>query len=333
MKPEHNSTMKARNQKLEAKKKLSYADIVSRKEKRSCDLPAVINRWEAAVSNWEYERKVHSKIGLLINQRYEVLLKINFGTFGSIYSATDTFTGKKVALKFVTRLIEHKNFQLRHEYGVYNVLKNIFGFPKVYWFGTEFDHEILVMQLLGPSLAQLYKYCDYSFTSETITEIGQQMLDRLRILHLNGYIHCDVKPHNFLMGINDDEETCYLVDYGLARCYRSNDEIRSHISLEGGRRSVGTVKYASINNHEGCTLSRRDDLESLGYVLIEFINRTLPWSMQKSNALKRKFRSRKLSVNKIKAMKKETDWGLTCPRMAKWMNYCFQLGFEDDVRN
>ncbi|VDN27087.1 unnamed protein product [Gongylonema pulchrum] len=96
----------------------------------------------------------------------------------------------------------------------------VIGIPEVYWYGIEFDYQLLVMQLLGPSLAQLYNYCDRWFTVETIKKIGEQMLLRLRSLHSRGYVHRDLKPENFLMGIDEDEETCYLIDFGLARCYR-----------------------------------------------------------------------------------------------------------------
>ncbi|VDM96486.1 unnamed protein product [Thelazia callipaeda] len=326
---------------------------------------SAVNLEVAAVKNKTCEMNKPRTIVSLINNRYEVLDNINFGGYGFIFTARDTFTGKKVAVKLISSSVASANVYLQHEYEVYNAMKGEFGVPEVYWSGTEFNHEILVMQLLGPSLSQLHKYCNRNFSDEdksylrvgniacsdfykamiwrgerillsysqifwiTISQIGQQMLHRLQILHSSGFVHRDVKPDNYLMGIGDDEEKCYLIDYGLAQRYISDDEARIHIAFEKERRLIGTTTYASINSHKGYTLSRRDDLESLGYILIEFINRSLPWIREQKTLLRKAKSARKQVFSLVRAMKEGIKWGSVCPKMADWMEYCSKLGFDE----
>uniref|UniRef100_A0A0N5AG96 non-specific serine/threonine protein kinase n=1 Tax=Syphacia muris TaxID=451379 RepID=A0A0N5AG96_9BILA len=106
------------------------------------------------------------------------------------------------------------------------------------------------------------------------------MFLRIRSLHLRGLIHGDIKPNNFLMGIGPCQHICFLVDFGLTKAFRIRDGNKwRHISFKKGNGLIGTAKYASVNSHNGWELSRRDDLESLGYVIIELINQELPWKV------------------------------------------------------
>uniref|UniRef100_A0A0M3IFU5 Protein kinase domain-containing protein n=1 Tax=Ascaris lumbricoides TaxID=6252 RepID=A0A0M3IFU5_ASCLU len=110
--------------------------------------------------------------------------------------------------------------------------------------------------------------------------------------------------------------------------FRDGDGTLRHIPFRKGKNLVGTAKYASLNSHNGLELSRRDDLESLGYIIVEFINRELPWKEQRSKA---RFRTKQQSYNRIRNIKEQTDWSTLCPRMAEWIRYCRQLEFPDDV--
>lgn len=155
------------------------------------------------------------------------------------------------------------------------------------------------------------------------------MLHRIRHLHLRGFIHRDVKPENFLMGLSHNEITCYLIDFGLARRYRfrhPDDRTLRHIPFRRGRSFIGTAKYSSTNSHRNVELSRRDDLESLGYVIIELINGHLPWR----NICRRNQANKHLTYQKIKAAKEQVNWKEACPSMFEYMKYCRELQFAEE---
>jgi len=149
------------------------------------------------------------------------------------------------------------------------------GIPKCYFFGTENNYNIMVMDVLGPSLEDLFKYCGMRLKLKTVLWLAEQMIQRVEYLHSRKFLHRDIKPDNFLMGTYDNRNTVYIIDFGLAKKYiQKNGE---HIELKEGKSLTGTARYASINTHEGLEQSRRDDLESLGYVFMYFLRGKLPW--------------------------------------------------------
>ena len=157
-------------------------------------------------------------------------------------------------------------------------LINIFiaGIPQVYYSGTEGDYNVLVMELLGPNLEELKVYCEGKINLQTTLRLAVQIIDRLEHVHSNSYIHRDLKPNNFLIGRGSRLNTIYLVDFGLARSYRDKGT-GAHIIFKDKNQIVGTIAFASINAHYGVEQSRRDDMESLGYVLIYLLRGFLPW--------------------------------------------------------
>ncbi len=94
------------------------------------------------------------------------------------------------------------------------------GIPAFKWFGTEGDYNVLVTQRLGPSLYELHKSCGYRFSLKTTLLLAIQMIDRLEYFHSKSYLHRDVKPDNFLMGMGSEKHICYIIDYGLAKKYQ-----------------------------------------------------------------------------------------------------------------
>uniref|UniRef100_A0A1I7XJG4 non-specific serine/threonine protein kinase n=1 Tax=Heterorhabditis bacteriophora TaxID=37862 RepID=A0A1I7XJG4_HETBA len=209
----------------------------------------------------------------------------------------------------------------------------------------------MVMEILGPSLENIFTYCSNQFRHEmfiiyydslqSIYQLGTQMLDRVEHLHSRGFIHRDLKPENFLMGVGANESICYLIDFGLARRYRSINDINlfkelllryrdgeslTHVPYRKGKNLVGTAKYASLNSHNGIELSRRDDLESLAYILLEFITGDLPWKEPRNRA---RFRTKQQSYNRIRAMKEQMDWDKVCPALSQWVADVRALEFAD----
>jgi serine/threonine protein kinase len=134
----------------------------------------------------------------------------------------------------------------------------------------------MVMEFLGPSLADLFMYKNKKFNLTTICLIGLQMIQRIELMHEKGFIHRDIKPENFVIGLNEKSHTVYIIDFGLSRRYKDKNT-GQHIPYRENRHLVGTARYASINAHLGIEQSRRDDIESIGYALVYFYLGRLPW--------------------------------------------------------
>ena len=145
------------------------------------------------------------------------------------------------------------------------------------------------MDLLGPSLEDLFNKCGRKFSLKTVLQIADQMLERVDTLHSRHLIHRDIKPANFVVGIGEQGSSVFCVDFGLSKRYRHPKTLQ-HIPHRDGRSLTGTPRYASINNHLGVEQSRRDDLESIGYVLVYFIKGTLPWQGLKAKNPQKKYR-------------------------------------------
>ena len=131
------------------------------------------------------------------------------------------------------------------------------------------------MELLNPSLEDLFEECGRNYSLKTILSLGDQMLCRIEFLHSCHLIHRDIKPDNFLMGRYNNNSIVYICDFGLCKKFREQNG--KHIPFKEGKSLIGTVRYASINSHLGYEQSRRDDLESLAYSLIYFSKGSLPW--------------------------------------------------------
>ena len=198
--------------------------------------------------------------------------------------------------------------------------------PNLRWYGThEAGYNVMVTDLLGPNLEDLFNFCQRSFSLRTVLLLADQMINRLEYMHNKSFIHRDMKPDNFLMGTGKQCNKVYLIDYGLAKKYRDL-RTRVHIPYKEGKSLTGTARYASINAHLGVEQSRRDDLESLGYVLMYFVRGFLPWQGLKAATKKQKY-------ERISEKKMSTPVDVLCKgyplEFNDYLNYCRGLRFDD----
>ncbi|KAI7951619.1 hypothetical protein MJO28_007303 [Puccinia striiformis f. sp. tritici] len=209
--------------------------------------------------------------------RYRLGKKIGSGSFGDLYLAYDTQAREEVAIK-LEKIGEHHQY-LRHELEVYRRFGDSFrsGIPDIKWYGVLHGLNALVMELLGPSLEDLFNYCHRIFSLKTVLLIAVQVLCRLASLHTCGYVHRDVKPENFVIGRGQRKSQVYMIDFGLAKHYRDPATHEHYGFISGKEKMAGTIRYASLNNHRGLEQTRRDDLVALGYMLIYFLKGRLPW--------------------------------------------------------
>ena len=232
-------------------------------------------------------------INKIFFNKYRCIKKIGEGSFGMIYKCE--YNGNTYALKFEDRL-KGQNL-LENEATIMSYLKGP-NIPSTISFGYSGNYNILVMQLLGKSLEDLFE--EYKqFSIKTVCQLAIQMLTVLEYIHNKHIIHRDIKPDNFVMGADNLSYILYLLDFGLAKKYRSSTTLQQY-PMVNKKRLTGTARYASINALRGYEQSRRDDLEAVGYVLMYFLRGSLPWQgLQAKNKEERykKILQRKIDTN------------------------------------
>ncbi|CAN1785685.1 Casein kinase 1-like protein 1 [Linum perenne] len=199
------------------------------------------------------------------------------------------------------------------------------GIPNVRWFGVEGEYNVLVMDLLGPSLEDLFNFCSRKLSLKTVLMLADQMINRVEFVHSKSFLHRDIKPDNFLMGLGRRANQVYVIDFGLAKKYRDTSTHR-HIPYRENKNLTGTARYASMNTHLGIEQSRRDDLESLGYLFMYFLRGSLPWQGLRAGNKKQKY-------DKISEKKVSTSIEALCrgypTEFASYFHYCRSLRFDD----
>ena len=315
------------NEEKKRKKKKKKRDKKSKKKKEEEE------EKEKAAKKKLTKKSVFSNEQFIINGNYNLIKMLGFGAFGEIHLAYDTAQKQLRAIKF--EIASHKNPQLKHEFSILEQLnkvesgkssQDIIGIPKVYGFDRmENKYNYMIMDFLGPSISDLYQLCEKKFSLETILMIGIQMLNRIEFIHEKGFIHRDIKPENFVIGINEKTNIIHIIDFGLSKRYKDKTS-GQHIPYRENRHLVGTVRYASINAHLGIEQSRRDDIESIGYVLVYFFYGRLPWQNNGGD-------KGKPQANKIMEKKLITPPEILCKKMpsqfAYYFHYCKNLKFED----
>ncbi|AQK75996.1 casein kinase I isoform X1 [Zea mays] len=259
----------------------------------------------------------------VVGGKFKLGKKIGSGSFGELFLAVNVQTGEEVAVKLEN--VKTKHPQLHYESKLYMLLQGGTGIPHLKWFGVEGEYNVMVIDLLGPSLEDLFNYCSRKFSLKTVLMLADQMINRVEYMHQKGFLHRDIKPDNFLMGLGRKANQVYIIDYGLAKKYRDL-QTHKHIPYRENKNLTGTARYASVNTHLGVEQSRRDDLESLGYVLMYFLRGSLPWQGLKAGTKKQKY-------DKISEKKMLTPVEVLCKsypsEFISYFHYCRSLRFED----
>ncbi|OBA22149.1 kinase-like protein [Metschnikowia bicuspidata var. bicuspidata NRRL YB-4993] len=260
----------------------------------------------------------------VVGLHYKIGKKIGEGSFGVLFEGSNIINGVAVAIKFEPRKTEAP--QLRDEYRTYKHLQGCDGIPNAYYFGQEGLHSILVIDLLGPSLEDLFDWCGRRFSVKTVVQIAVQMLNLIEEVHRHDLIYRDIKPDNFLIGRQGfpTENKVHLIDFGMAKQYR-DPRTKQHIPYREKKSLSGTARYMSINTHLGREQLRRDDLEALGHVFFYFLRGQLPWQGLKAPTNKQKY-------EKIGDKKRTTAATLLCEgfpkQFAEYLDSVRSLPFE-----
>ena len=213
-------------------------------------------------------------INKLIFSKYLIRKKVGKGSFGTVYQGVNTTTNEKIALKVEKReqndpgTLENEALRLVYLQGE--------GIPRVYCYGHNLEHNLLVEELLGKSLEDIFNANGKPFSLKTVCVLGIEMINRIQYIHSKHYIHRDIKPDNFMTGRGTNEKKIYIIDFGLAKKFYSVSK-GQHIKFITGKHLIGTARYCGRNAHRGFEQGRRDDIESIGYVLMYFLLGQLPW--------------------------------------------------------
>ena len=272
----------------------------------------------------ENGENIDTFIGKTIFNKYKIIKNIGGGSFGFIYEAQSIYSNKHYAIKFED--MREDQFILEEESLILSYI-NCIRVPKIKSFGYSGNYMILVMELLGKSLDKIFNELPTKKMSiRCICNIAYQLICILEEIHNNNIIHRDIKPANIAIGLEDKKKYLYLLDFGLSKKYRSSTT-KKHNPFTQNNKLIGNARYSSINALEGGTQSRRDDLESLGYLIIFLLVGKLPWQGKVSHSKEDKY-------YKIREIKRQTSAQKLCEglpsQIEEYVKYTRNLQYESN---
>ena len=215
----------------------------------------------------------------IASNKYLLTEKIGGGSFGTIYKGHNTRTNEMVAIK--VEPINNSYNLLKNETRIYQYLTKTVGIPNIKWYGKDDKNYYMVINLLGESLQSIRNKRD-SFSLKLVLQIGFQIIFILKSIHDKGLVHRDIKPDNFLLSNEKNKKQIYIIDFGFCKSFMNGDD---HIEIKKTNSLIGSLTYTSLNSHNYLELSRRDDLESLGYMLIYLYKGHLEWQKMEDTKL------------------------------------------------
>ena len=258
----------------------------------------------------------------ILFKKYKIKSKISKLDFNDVYLGKNILDNELVAIK-----VEKKNVRLpllESEAFLLYSIKGL-GIPKFITYGQTKSFRVLVMSLLGQNLEDIFCQNEKHFSLQEICLIAIQVLERIQLVHSHYFIHRNIKPDNFVIG-KEDPNIIYLVDFALSKKYRSS-KTKKHIKFNYTGKLIGTLRFSSANALRGGEQSRKDDLISIGYMIIYFLMKKLPWQFIKEKNETERY-------VKIYKMKREITNEVLCrflpKEMLDYMRYVQRLGFEEN---
>ncbi|KAG6537161.1 hypothetical protein ZIOFF_002246 [Zingiber officinale] len=271
-----------------------------------------------------------------VGNKYRLRRKIGSGSFGEVYLGTDIQTNEEIAIKLDCSCLVYESFlvklsidllicylvanaketvKTKHpllllESKLYKILQGGTGIPNVRWFGVEDNYNVLVMDLLGQNLEDLFNFCSRKLSLKTVLMLADQMINRVEFVHSKSFLHRDIKPGNFTMGHGRRANQVYIIDFGLAKC--------STLSIPFKQKGRRENLYLSLS------LSHK--LSALGVTAKAAHRKNLPWQGLKAETRYQKYEK----VGKSKATTSfEANSHFGYFEFASYFRYCRSLKFEE----